>query len=113
VAYRNLGKYAEAIEAYRAGLLRDPENPVLMKNSGDAHFLKKEYSLAIEQFQKALRGNPRFYQAHYSLGVAYYRMEKYPEALDEFEIVLKLSPEDASAQKFRAAIQKKLKSPSR
>jgi tetratricopeptide (TPR) repeat protein len=113
VAYRNLGKYAEAIEAYRAGLLRDPENPVLMKNLGDAHLMKKEYSLAIEQLQKALRGNPRFHQAHYSLGVAYYRLEKYPEALDEFEIVLKLSPEYASAQKFRTEIQKKLKSPSR
>ncbi len=113
VAYRNLGKYPEAIEAYRAGLLRDPENPVLMKNLGDAYFLKKEYPLAIEQYQKALRGNPRFHQARYSLGVTYYRLEKYQQALDEFEIVLKLNPEDRQAQKYRAEIQKRLKTPSR
>jgi len=113
VAYRNLGKYPQAIKAYRGGLLRDPENPVLMKNLGDAYFLKKEYPLAIEQYQKALRGNPRFHQAHYSLAVTYYRLERYPEALDEFEIALKLNPGDLQAQKYRAEIQKRLKPPSR
>jgi len=110
IAYRNRGKYAEAIEAYRMGLQRDPENPVLMKNLGDAYILQQAYSQAIEQLQKALKGNPRFHQAHFSLGVAYYRMGKYPEALEAFERVLQLSPGDGQAQRFRAEIQKKLKS---
>ncbi len=113
VAYRNQGKLSEAVQAYREGLFRDPENPVMMKNLGDALFLKKEYPQASEQYQRALRGNPRFQQAHSGLGLAYYRMEKYREALEEFEAVLKLDPKDAQAQKFKGEILKKLKPPSR
>ena len=113
VAYRNQGKLPEAIQAYQAGLFRDPENPVLMKNLGDIFFLNKEYPQAVEQYDKVLRGNPRFHQAHSGLGLSYYKMGRYREALEEFETVLKITPQDAQAQKFREEIQKKLKSPSR
>jgi len=110
VAYRRTGRLSEAIQAYQSALSRDPENPVIMKNLGDALYLKKEYPQALEQYQKALQSNPRFQQAHSSLGLAYYQMQKYKEALEEFEVVLKLDPKDEQAQKFREAILKKMKS---
>jgi tetratricopeptide (TPR) repeat protein len=111
VAYRRAGKLSEAVQAYRSALSREPGNPVIMKNLGDTFYLKKEYPQAMEQYQEVLQANPRFQQAHSSLGLVYYQMQKYPEALEEFEIVLKLDPKDEQAQKFREAIQKKLKSP--
>jgi tetratricopeptide (TPR) repeat protein len=109
VAYRRAGKLSEAIQAYQSAFSHDPENPVIMKNLGDALYLKKDYPQAAQRYQKALRSNPRFQQAHSGLGLAYYQMQKYPEALDEFEIVLKLNPKDEQAQKFREAIRKKIK----
>lgn len=111
VAYRQKGNFSEAVSAYRAGLARDPENPVLMKNLGDTHFLNKEYPLAAEQYQKALQSNPRFQQAHSGLGMAHYQMQKYPQALEEFEIVLKLDPQNEQAKKYKEAILKKIKEP--
>jgi len=107
VAYRQKGRLSDAVGAYQAALARDPENPVIMKNLGDAHLLNKEYPLALEQYEKALQSNPRFHQAHTSLGIAYYQMEKYSQALEEFEIVLNLDPQNEQARKYKEAILKK------
>ena len=109
IAYRQKGKLSEAIQAYQQAFSRDPENPVVMKNLGDALYFNKEYVKAIEQYQKALRSNPRFQQAHSSLGLAYYQLQRYKEALEEFEIVLQLDPKNEQAKKFREAILKKLR----
>jgi len=109
LAYRQKGKLSEAIGAYQSALSRDPENPVVMKNLGDAFYFNKEYPKAVEQYQKALRSNPRFQQAHSALGLAYYQLQRYSEALEEFEIVLKLNPKDEQAKEFRKEILKKIK----
>ena len=109
VAYRQKGRLADAVSAYREALSRDPGNPVIMKNLGDAYLLSKEYNAAIEQYEKVLLSNPRFYQAHASLGTAYYQMEKYSQALEQFEIILKLDPENEQAKNFKEAILKKKK----
>jgi len=109
VAYRQKGRLSDAIAAYRAALIRDPENPVIMKNLGDAYLLNKEYPAALEQYEKALQSNPRFHQAHAGLGIVYYQTGKYSEALEEFEIVLKLDPQNEQAKKYKEAILKKKK----
>jgi len=109
VAYRQKGKLSDAVGAYRAALARDPENPVIMKNLGDAHLLNKEYPSAVEQYEKALLSNPRFHQAHSGLGIAYYQTGKLSKALEEFEIVLKLDPQNDQARKYKEAILKKKK----
>jgi tetratricopeptide (TPR) repeat protein len=109
LAYRQKGKLSEAIGAYQSALSRDPENPVVTKNLGDAFYFNKEYPKAIEQYQKVLRSNPRFQQVHSSLGLAYYQLQRYSEALEEFEIVLKLNPKDEQAKEFRKEILKKIK----
>ncbi len=108
IAYRNKDRLEEAIRAYQKALSLDPENPVVMKNLGDAFYLAKEYARAVEICQKALKSNPRFHQARSTLGLAYYRMGKYREAQEEFEIVLKMSPQDEQARNFREAARKKL-----
>jgi tetratricopeptide (TPR) repeat protein len=109
LAYRQKGRLSEAIWAYQSALSRDPENPVVMKNLGDAFYFNKEYPKAAEHYQKALRSNPRFQQAHSTLGLAYYQLQRYNEALEEFEIVLKLNPKDEQAREFREEILKKIR----
>jgi cytochrome c-type biogenesis protein CcmH/NrfG len=108
VSYRNKNKLDESIQAYRRALSLDPENPVVMKNLADAHYLQKDYSKTVELCRQALKTNPRFHQVRSTLGLAYYRLGKFPEALEEFEAVLKLNPQDEQARDFREAIRKKL-----
>jgi len=109
VAYRQKGNFREAIASYQDAVKRDPDNPVIKKNLGDAFFFNKELPQAIGQYQKALESNPRFYQAHFSLGMAYYQLEKYRDALEEFETVIKLNPQNEQAKKLRDTIRTKLK----
>jgi tetratricopeptide (TPR) repeat protein len=109
IAYRHKGKLSESIQAYQYAFSRDPENPVVMKNLGDALYFNKDYIKAVEQYQKALRSNPRFQQAHSNLGLAYYQLQRYKEAFEEFEIVLQLDPKNEQARKFREATLKKIR----
>ena len=107
IAYRNKEKFAEAIQAYREALTRDPENPVIMNNLGHVHHLRKEYPQAREQYEKAIQVAPRFKEAHANLALTLYELERYKEALGEIEIVLKLDPHHGPAKKFREEILKK------
>lgn len=110
IAYRNKEKVAEAIQAYRGALTRDPQNPVIMNNLGHVLHLKKEYPQAIEQYEKAIQVAPRFKEVHANLALTLFQLEKYKEALAEIEIVLKLDPNHGQAKKFREDILKKIKS---
>lgn len=109
IAYRNRGKLAEAVQAYREAHARDPQNPVILNNLGYAHYLKREYPQAIEQFEKVVQTSPRFKEAHSNLALAYYQLQKYDEALKEIDILLKLDPSHEKARKFRETIRMKLK----
>jgi tetratricopeptide (TPR) repeat protein len=107
IAYRNKEKFAEAIQAYREALTRDPENPVITNNLGHVHHLKKEYPQAIEQYEKAIQVAPRFKEVHANLALTLYELKKYKEALVEIEIVLKLDPNHGRAKKLREDILRK------
>jgi len=110
IAYRNKAKYAEAIQAYREALTRDPENPVIMNNLGHVHHLRKEYSQAREQYEKAIQVAPRFREVHANLALTLYELGKYKEALAEIETALKLDPYHGPAKIFREEILKKISS---
>ncbi len=112
IAYRNKGKFNEAIQAYQQAYAREPQNPeispVILNNLGYTYFLKKDYPQAIEQFEKAITLAPRFKEAHSNLSLTYYEMQRYEEALKEIEVVLKLDPKHEAAKRFRDQIQKKM-----
>lgn len=109
IAYRFKGKLAEAIEAYKSALLRDPHNPVILNNLGFTYYLKNNYDQAIECYQNALKLAPFFKEAHSNLSLAYYKLGKYKEALEKINRVLELDPSHQQAQKFREVILKKIK----
>jgi tetratricopeptide (TPR) repeat protein len=112
IAYRNKGKFNEAIQAYQQAYAREPQNPeispVILNNLGYTYFLKKDYPLAIEQFEKAITLAPRFKEAHSNLSLTYYELQRYEEALKEIEVVLKLDPNHEAAKRFRDQIRKKM-----
>ncbi len=113
IAYRNLGKLPEAVQAYQEAGVRDPQNPVILNNLGYVYYLKKEYSQAIASYEKAVRLAPRFKEVHSNLALVFYQMKKYEDALQEVENVLRLDPNHEAARKLKEEIQQKLKAPKR
>ncbi len=109
IAYRNLGKLTEAVQAYQEAGVRDPQNPVILNNLGYVYYLKKEYSQAIVNYEKAVQLAPRFKEVHSNLALVFYDMKKYEDALQEIENALRLDPKYEAARKFKEEIQKKLK----
>jgi tetratricopeptide (TPR) repeat protein len=112
IAYRNKGKWNEAIQVYQQAYVLEPQNPevspVILNNLGYTLFLKKDYPRAIEQYEKAIALAPRFKEAHSNLSQTYYEQQKYEDALKEIEVVLKLDPNHEAAKKFRERIRKKM-----
>ena len=71
VAYINLNRYNDAIEAYRQALRINPEDADAWNNLGIAYRHLNRYNDAIEAYRQALRINPEYAAAWYNLGVAY------------------------------------------
>jgi len=84
--YDELGRYDEAIIAYRAALKVRPVEASILNNLGVAYYLKKDYPLAIETLERALRtARPEDRKRIYSnLGRSYARSGAYPRAIDAF-----------------------------
>lgn len=59
--------------------------------SGNAHFLKKEYSLAQADYAKVLSTNPASLKANYNLGNTYYQVKNYALAEKHFSKAAKAS----------------------
>lgn len=73
-AYRNLGKYKEAIADYTRYLELapdDPENYLVYHNRGVCHNAEGDYSSAIADFDQALSQNSTYSQANLERGNAY------------------------------------------
>lgn len=73
-AYRNLGKYKEAIADYTRYLELapdDPENYLVYHNRGVCHNAEGDYSSAIADFDQALSQNSTYSQTNLERGNAY------------------------------------------
>jgi tetratricopeptide (TPR) repeat protein len=117
IAYRNLGKLPEAVQAYQEAEVRARQNPdilpPILNNLGYVYYLRKEYSQAIAAYEKAVELAPRFKEAHSNLALVFYQMKKYEDALQEIDYVLRLDPNHEAAKKFKEEIQRKLKAQKR
>ena len=86
-AYEELGRFTEAVEAYREDLRRNPDSKTAKPN-----LVKMEQFLACEQ---AALNQPDNADAHYNLGVAYLSLDDIESALEEYKILNDLDKERA------------------
>jgi len=82
-----------ALEVLRAGLRRDPSDPVLLNNLGMCHVLRGEYPAALEQFTAAAARVPEDGRSRANMAVALGMLGRMDEALALYMQVL--SPADA------------------
>jgi tetratricopeptide (TPR) repeat protein len=106
-AYGNLGRYTEAVEAYKQAIRLRPDDASAHFNLGDyasAHFnlghayvKLGRYDEAIEACKQAIRLKPDLVSAHLTLGNAYDKLGRYDETIEACEQAIRLKPDLAEA----------------
>ena len=117
------GQYDQAAKYYQETLQKDPANPVLHFNLGDALYQNKEYEKSVSQFNETLKTDDLKLQAksYYNRGNAQYFMGKttektdpehtiklWQQALESYQASLALQPEDTEAVHNRDRVKKRL-----
>jgi Flp pilus assembly protein TadD len=97
LAYDNLHRYGDAIDAYRQALRINPKNTSFRTNLGIAYTKLNRYSEAIDAYRQVLRIDPEDAHAWYNLGCAYYAVNRYNDAIDAHRQALRIDAEHAYA----------------
>jgi Tfp pilus assembly protein PilF len=98
--YEDLGRYGEAIEAYRESLRLKSDYAEAWCNLGVAYGKMERYQESAEACEKALRLNPRDAKAEGALGMAYGKMGKLgrnSHKVDFCQEVVRRNPNSADA----------------
>ena len=113
-AYINANRLDEAMEAFKSGVVNDPENKVYRYNYGVLLLGAEQFEEAVEQFNKAIEIDSEYENAYYNLGVTYVKwgselreaniedeenkeyLEKFEASLQPLNKFLELNPSDAA-----------------
>ena len=94
--YNNLGRYTEAVDAFRQAIKIDPRNIEAYCNLGTVYGQLGRYTEAIDTLRQAAQLRPDFAEVHYGLCVAYLMSGDKNSAVKEHEILKTLDPQKAN-----------------
>jgi tetratricopeptide (TPR) repeat protein len=97
VAYGGLGRYQDAIDAYKQAIRIDPDYPEAHLNLGVAYCKLGRMQEAIEDFKEAIRGKPNYAEAYNNLGFVYDTLGRLQDAIDAYKQAIKIRPDNANA----------------
>jgi len=97
IAYANLNRHTDAIEANREALRIQPDYAEAWNNLGVVYAKLKRYTEAIEAKREALRIRPDDANAWYNLGNTYADLQRHTEAIEAYREALSLKPDHADA----------------
>jgi tetratricopeptide (TPR) repeat protein len=86
ISYDLLGKYDEAVGAYREALKIDANLDFVYNNLGYSYLLKGDVQEAVKAFKSAIALNGQKEIYHNNLGLALAKVEQYDLALQEFKV---------------------------
>ena len=92
MAYGNLHRYDEAIEAYRRGLKLYPDSSAAWFDLGNSYGMKDRYAEAIEAYTEAARIDPRNLDILVNLGHAYIQVDRYDNAIQMLDRASRIDP---------------------
>jgi Flp pilus assembly protein TadD len=94
VAYFELGRHRESIEAFRETLRLKPDDAKAWYNLGLAYEKLGRYREEIKAYREALRLQPDYAKAWNNLGLAYGKLGRYREEIKAYREALCLKPDD-------------------
>ena len=92
LVYFRQDRYAEAIEAYKKAIIRDPSYSEAYGNLGVAYAMTGKYDEAIHQFEAAIKLKPDNNENHYNLALAYEAQGNIDDATRQYAAVLQSRP---------------------
>jgi len=92
LAYNWLGKYEDAIEAYRFCITCDPENPTAYFNIGNSYFELKNYEEAKIAYNQTLQLDENDYQSLSNLADCFRVEGDHEKAMEYYQNALLLNP---------------------
>jgi len=93
---RSQKAYLDALDYYRAALIKNPGSPGIYNKAGIVELLMQRYKEAGKDFEHAIRINPQYADAVNNLGVIQYEAKKYGKALKQYAKAIELRPDSAS-----------------
>lgn len=88
--------YLDAIDHYRAALVKGGESAVLRNKIGIAQLQMLRLDHAKREFKQAVKLDPKYPEARNNLGVVDYYNRNYGGAVKHYKKAIKLNPESAS-----------------
>jgi tetratricopeptide (TPR) repeat protein len=98
IVLNRIGRYDDAVGAFRLATEIDPGNWLGWAGMGDAHFNAGEYQKALEIYQKARSLSPDAWSVRIAIGDALSRLNRADEAIAAYDEVLKARPEDVDCR---------------
>ena len=100
MCYRELGRYREALEAYKQAVRIMPENSDNHYDLGTTYRALGFYEEALEAQKQAIKLMPDNGLYHKEIGRAYSTLKRFEEALGAFKQAVRLMPTDAESHSF-------------
>lgn len=98
LACLELGRYPEALEAFQAALLRDPDYEATLYNIGQTYLKMNQPEIALSWLERAQRRKPKDLATMHQLGVACERLKQREDAVRWWKRALKIDPHYELAQ---------------
>jgi len=92
LACLELGRYPEALEAFQAALLRDPDDEETLYNIGQTYLKLYQPEIALSWLERAQRRKPKDLAVLHQLGVACEAMKQREDARGWWKRTLKIDP---------------------
>lgn len=92
----NLGRYEEAIQAYKEAIRLKPDYAAY-NNLANTYYELGRYEEAIRAIQQAIRLEPEHAGGYYNLGNACDELGRYEEAIQAYKKAIRLKPDYANA----------------
>jgi len=104
------GDYRQALKKFIDGQLKDPDNPEILYDIGNAYYKSGDFAAAKEHYSQALPKasaelKPKLL---YNLGNSAFRQKQLQEAVKNYEAALKLTPHDKQAQENLAFVKQQM-----